>query len=407
MFAALFLSAAPSLAQSADSTPALAPPKIDYLLPDLAPGFLAYDGKLESVRTVLVGLVDYDFFSQNSASLAQVGAQANQIEGRSFRTGLVGQIKFHRPWDYNFTLSYVIRTATGTQTVSVTFTDAWIRIPLWGSVKLRLGKQKEPFSYEMVGDAANLPQQERVLSPFFVSRNTGATLSGLLAGDRMTWTAGLYNSAFVWGEALPYDGRDVAGRVTGLVSTNGSGSRYLALGVDARWSDAAHDSMRFRGRPESNVASYFLDTGNFPANNAMMFGLDALVNEGPVSLLGEYATATVHGVPGATPRFYGYYFTGSWVVTGEHRPYDRNAGYARRIMPLHRGGAWEIVARFSHVDEVSGGLDGGLLNKWYAGVNWWASRQWKTGLGYGIARLEKGGSTTNTGVGLVRLQWIY
>jgi phosphate-selective porin OprO/OprP len=33
------------------------------------------------------------------------------------------------------------------------------------------------------------------------------------------------------------------------------------------------------------------------------------------------------------------------VLSGEHRPYDRKVGYARRVMPQGRGGAWELMAR--------------------------------------------------------------
>ena len=40
-----------------------------------------------------------------------------------------------------------------------------------------MGKIKEPFVYEMVGDAANLPHVERLLSPFFVNRNIGFRLN--------------------------------------------------------------------------------------------------------------------------------------------------------------------------------------------------------------------------------------
>ena len=38
-------------------------------------------------------------------------------------------------------------------------------------------EQEETYNYEMVGDAANLPQQERVLTPFFVSRNIGLKIN--------------------------------------------------------------------------------------------------------------------------------------------------------------------------------------------------------------------------------------
>ena len=42
---------------------------------------------------------------------------------------------------------------------------------------------------------------------------------------------------------------------------------------------------------------------------------------------------------GSDPTLDGWYVTGSWVLTGEHRPYDRKAGYARRILPQGRWGA--------------------------------------------------------------------
>jgi hypothetical protein len=42
---------------------------------------------------------------------------------------------------------------------------------------LSIGKLKQTFAYEMVGDAANLPQSERLLTPFFKSRDLGVRQS--------------------------------------------------------------------------------------------------------------------------------------------------------------------------------------------------------------------------------------
>ena len=50
---------------------------------------------------------------------------------------------------------------------------------------LTVGKTKEPFIYEMVGDSAFLPQMERILNPFFVSRDVGVLLSNSVDGKRM------------------------------------------------------------------------------------------------------------------------------------------------------------------------------------------------------------------------------
>jgi len=52
-------------------------------------------------------------------------------------------------------------------------------------------------------------------------------------------------------------------------------------------------------------------------------------------------------------------------------------------------------------------VKGGNLTKWYAGVNWWASRQWKLGTGFGLGDLDKFNATGRTQMLITRLQWIY
>ncbi|MCL4181448.1 MAG: hypothetical protein KJ072_27380 [Verrucomicrobia bacterium] len=85
-----------------------------------------------------------------------------------------------------------------------------------GPVTLTAGKQKEPFVFEMVGLMPQLPTQERILNPFFVTRNTGLKLGGQLAGDRMTWAAGAFNDWLETGENLNNNASDYVGRLTGL-----------------------------------------------------------------------------------------------------------------------------------------------------------------------------------------------
>lgn len=50
-------------------------------------------------------------------------------------------------------------------------------------------------------------------------------------------------------------------------------------------------------------------------------------------------------------------------ATGGHRPYDRKVGYARRIIPERRWGAWEVVARYSQLDLNDRSVSGGILHK--------------------------------------------
>ena len=124
-------------------------------------------------------------------------------------------------------------------------------------------------------------------------------------------------------------------------------------------------------------------------------------------MLAEYAHAWVASPENGNPQFNGFYVAGSYVLTGENRPYDKKVGYSRRIIPKSRWGAVELVGRFGFVDLDDTLIEGGKMTTWYFGMNWWMSRQWKIGTGYGLADLEKLGVTGRTQRWFTRVQWIY
>ena len=72
-----------------------------------------------------------------------------------------------------------------------------------------------------------------------------------------------------------------------------------------------------------------------------------------------------------------------------------------------RWGAPELVARFSHEDLDDGAVQGGKFDKTYLGLNWWATRRWKLGFGWGHTWLDRFGTTGVTDSFQTRLQWIY
>ncbi len=259
----------------------------------------------------------------------------------------------------------------------------------------------------MVGDAANLPHVERLMSPFFVSRNVGLRLDRTAAAERMTLSLGVFNDW--WTSGVPYDesGTSVAARVTGLPWIDKSGRRFLHLASAFRHVGADYGKLRYKGRPESNVTDNYVDTGDIAASHANHYGLEALWNEGPFSLTAEYDEAHVASPQTGDPRFRGYYVTGAWVVTGEHRPYDRKVGYARRVMPAGNWGAVELFGRYGIVDLDDKTVRGGYLTKWYGGVNWWANRRIRISVGYSRATLDRLDKTGHTNQYFTRLQWVY
>ena len=232
----------------------------------------------------------------------------------------------------------------------------------------------------MVGDAANLPAQERVLSPFFVSRNAGIRLNRVLGQDhRATAAIGVFDQD--WGDSPSSvnNGTDVTFRTTGLLWDLNEDRDYLHVGLAGRYNTATDGTIRMKGRPESNVTSNYVDTGGILASYAWNFGLELLWNRGPFSALAEYTPSWINTDASGNPNFYGCSVLTSWVLTGESRPYDRTVGYARRIIPKHRYGAVELVGRFSNVDLEDEEIHGGEFYKTYFGTNWWATRRPNSG----------------------------
>ncbi len=388
----------------------LPPPEQPFIVPDVPQSVLDQAEIRERWITLKVGVVtiaDYTAFHQDRDSLRQVGPQEDQWDARAARLMFRGSLGTEYKVGYLIAGEYKGFESDPESLWSLT--DLALIFPLGGpATKLTLGKTKETFAYEMVGDAANLPHQERVLTPFFVSRNVGVKLNHVFGADqRMTLSGGIFNDAWVNGDSLSDSGTDVSARFTRLVWDQRDGTSFLHLGLSGRYAGADNDTLRYRGRPESDVTDYYVDTGNLAGDHAWHLGPEALWNEGPFSVLAEYNYAWVDAPASGDPQFSGYYVTGSWILTGETRPYDRTVGYARRVMPKGRWGAPELVARFSHEDFDDGMVQGGKLDKTYLGINWWATRHGKLGFGWGHTWLDRFGTTGETDSFQIRFQWIY
>jgi len=407
----------PAHAQSPESDPAPGvklkpPPPKGFLIPDV-PDTLLKKAEYHDPRfTFTFGialLVDYTAFSQNDASKTQVGVQDNRSELRDARLTFRGTFRLAGQWRYFIQPQYngfdvepgddkwqiaelSLRRDLGPRLGSITF-----------------GKVKQTLSYEMVGDAANLPQSERLMSPFFTSRDIGIKLSNTMLPDkRGTWAVGWFNDWWVKDVSWSKSGHQVTTRLTYLPVWADSGTRYLHLGLAGRYNGADNSKLKYQGRPESNVADLYVDAGSLSSDHAWHLGLEGLWADGPFSVLGEYLQAWVSSREAGDPTFHGWYLTGSWIVTGGNsRVYDRNVGFARRVPVSHRHGEVELVGRFGQVDLDDANVSGGSLNKSYFGVNWWATKRWKAGFGYGNADLDRFDTSGRTQIFLWRLQWIY
>ena len=153
-----------------------------------------------------------------------------------------------------------------------------------------------------------------------------------------------------------------------------------------------------------------VDTGTFNSTSTSIVGTELFYVLGPFSLQTEYAwtrannsfTRLANGNDGKSlgdPVFSGGYIELSYFLTGENRTYDKRLGrlgstyIASPFTPFFgvRGedghlafgtGAWEIAARYSHLDLNSGALRGGKEDGVTLGVNWYLNTNLKLQFDY-------------------------
>jgi phosphate-selective porin OprO/OprP len=94
--------------------------------------------------------------------------------------------------------------------------------------------------------------------------------------------------------------------------------------MDAGRSDS---QIRFSARPETYLTDRrAADTEVFFAEGVEMFNPELAWVAGPLSFQSEYFRTFIHSGEMGNPVFWGWYVQGSYFLTGEHRPYDRQYG---------------------------------------------------------------------------------
>jgi phosphate-selective porin OprO and OprP len=171
----------------------------------------------------------------------------------------------------------------------------------------------------------------------------------------------------------------------------------LHIGGDAEFlfNAIGTNTLTLSDRPELRIdPTAILSTGSI-ANvaHAQVYSGEVAGGYGSLFVQGEYFSYNVERLLGLpSVHFEGWYAEGSWTITGENRKYIPGTGAYSGIVPnnpfsLSAGGwgAWEIAARYSHVDlndlftpgistAVTNGVAGGEQNIYTAGLNWYVNR---------------------------------
>ena len=308
-------------------------------------------------------------------------------------------------------------------------------IPYW---HFNVGVLEPAFMFEGTTSSASLmflerPEIDNIAADTFGAGDTRrgieigwARSDTLWAGDNLTatvaFTGGKTGSAQNHGAGGGDENTQILGRATERLWTNGlsniqfgvSAARVLSSGSNGN-PDGGSQTLNLRDRPQVRVdGTRLIATGGINAKTADMYALDLGGNIDNVFLGGEYAhfeidrqcNTIIAGNNAACtsstavidhPSFSGWYVEGSWILTGETKPYSPSAinnevGGFNMPVPSRpfsfsgdSWGAFELVARYSNTDlnwhtsqaaslSQLAGVFGGEERVVALGLNWYLNR---------------------------------
>ena len=376
-----------------------------------------WEGKY--ISGLLAGALMLDrnwWHDQDAASLSQVG-DLQEFEGgeiRGLRLGAVGTLNFHKPWIYTvFLATNTFDKGFDTTTDDeLTWFDYRLDIPLFADTALSIGKQKAPISMERIMSLAYEPLQERsaAADAMLPSRSLGAVVNGTVLNQRLAWAGGVFNDWLDSGESFDDSDDVLVGRVIGTPFLSPDESNLLHLGFGVRHTDAKQ-GVQYRTEPEVDQAPLFADTGLVMADDALTYNVEATWRKGPFWLAYEYIRSDVESGEFGDLRFDGQHITASWALTGEMRPYRKRSGTLGALpvaKSVHQGGwgSWEAALRYSTLDLTDGPIDGGDLDIYTLGLNWWLTSYALFNLNYRHITLDRFGVEGNSNAVTGRLMLI-
>ncbi len=358
------------------------------------PTFSTADGATTlSIRTLLQ--YDMSYFMQSGRS----ASGTDLASGSNFRRARIGvEGKLFGDWFYSFLYDM---GSGGTEVAKLA--DAYIQYDGFAPFHIRTGSFVSPQGIEDQTGSGDL---------LFLERAASTDLARSLAGGdgrknflNIFAQSTDYYASLTWSGAknadpLTFDQQQaLVARLSGrvykdsdtnvVISANGS---HIFKIADTAASPAGPSAINFQNSPENTVdGTRLISTGAINASRALVYGLETAANHRNFYIQGGYYGygITRRASTLSNPQFDGWYVQGSWVMTGETRPYvaaTSTFGSPRAAHPFNfKGegiGAWELTARFSVLDlnykaglaGLTAGADavrGGRQEGLTVGVNWY------------------------------------
>jgi phosphate-selective porin OprO and OprP len=348
-------------------------------------------------------MLDGVAFSQSDVNRTEFQELTNYAELRSVRLGINGV--------YRNTVDFRLQLDAEDEFGSISVSDAWLGvsyIPLFGRVKI--GQARAPFGMEQYAELQFATFGERSMASelFGTESLLGIQQASQLFDEQLLFQSGIYfHDDIMLHKETPLPERRFASsdstgfqggfRAVWTPLYERNGRRLVHLGGGWRYDDPGSDTaLNFEPlgvRPNIHEMTPFLETGpDFLYNEMNAANVELALVRGSFGVQSELFTASYAGaryLPFNNPsdvQLHGAYVQASWIMSGEHREYDRATGTFGRIRPrrdfaaFNNGvfglGAWETAVRWDYVDTSDLADDqfadhAGSLQSLTVGLNWY------------------------------------
>lgn len=336
--------------------------------------------------------IDAVWFAQDDANQAVVGDAQDFAGFRRSRLGALGNLADNVSYKMEYDFGSPGRP---------NFTDVWVStsdLPVVGNVKI--GQWKQPFSMEPATSFRELMFMERSLAFALVPfRQTGIGAFNTAFDESATWAISGYRfQTDSFGNDSGDSGYGMATRQTLLLFEN-EYADTIHIGGGYTINNPSTNQLRIRSAPEVGFtqqdfrnttdfpAPFFVDSGVLPTDTYQVVGAELAGGFGSLLFQSEIMVARVDQEVGPSLDFPAGYAQMGYVLTGERRAYNKQAGAYGRVVPdvnFGKGGpgAIEVAGRYSVLDLNDANIPGGRVQDLTAGINWYLNRYTRVEFNY-------------------------
>ncbi len=298
----------------------------------------------------------------------------------------------------------------------IRFRGSYLEYNGFRPLRIRAGNIKAPIGMEWMTSRNRNTFLERAASLDAYKPSWALGLNIEYRGNRFNVAGAILGGDDVARNRNTNEGYAFSGRAT--VAPYYTGTAYAHLGAGAYYRVNSFRHQEARGfdreftdlRLRTRIGTRAID-GRFIGENDIedaldhsVFNFEGAFGIGPVSFQGEFTTVNVTRDTGNPDlNLGGYYVQASWFITGESKTYRPERGNFGAIIPnrnFQRGfgpGAIELALRFSHVDSIDQNYDGGKMDHFTAGINWYFNREMRMMFNYMYLDAERANGKRSKG----------